>query len=80
MLCVIPFFAFCFVFVVVDGWLVGCFLFFKEKSKCKRDTLEIQDILFILHLCMCVIWNVLLYMCCFYWLMNKAVWANGLAR
>ncbi len=23
-------------------------------------------------------WDVLLYMCCFYWLMNKAVLANGL--
>ena len=27
-----------------------------------------------------LIWDVLLYMCCFYWLMNKAVSANGLAE
>ena len=24
--------------------------------------------------------DVLQYMCCFYWLMNKAVWINGLAE
>ena len=27
-----------------------------------------------------VVWEVLLYMCCFYWLKNKAVLASGLAE
>ena len=27
-----------------------------------------------------MMWDVPLYMCCFYWLMNKTVWANGLAE
>ena len=27
-----------------------------------------------------LMWDVLLYLCCFYWLMNKAVLANGLAE
>ena len=28
-------------------------------------------------MCMLLMWDVLLYMCCFYWLMNKTVLANG---
>ena len=27
-----------------------------------------------------MMWDILLYICCFYWLMNKAVLVNGLAE
>lgn len=52
---------------------------------CYKAPVCFQSSFWFLFICfvfvgVCVIWNALLYMCSFYWLMNKVVSANGWAE
>ena len=69
--------------------LIHVYMSFIQKSSQKRKSkpdlslpfeMEHYWSHFIVAFSITLMWVALLYMCCFYWLMNKAVLANGLAE